>query len=95
MFVPYILLRRKDLVLDSIMSGVLTMAIGTAVYFILYAAYPNFIEKFWYLPNFWFSKLILGIPVGEYIWYFLVGMFIGPLYEYLQSKKLQNINQQS
>lgn len=90
-FVLYIVSVRRDLIRNSLASGALSVFIGTVVYFLLDFLFPNFIIKFWYLPDLWFSKIILGIPLAEYIWYFFAGTFIGPLYEYLKYKKLRNV----
>lgn len=87
----FILLKRNDLIIDSIISGVLMLIIGSCVYFILIFLQPGFIEEFWYLENLWYAKLFFGIPIAEYIWFFLVGAFIGPLYEYWKEGKLINI----
>jgi hypothetical protein len=63
---------------------------GAFVYFSLYNIDSNFIDKFWYIPNYWFSLKIFGIPIAEYIWYFFAGAFIGPLYEYIKDLGLKN-----
>lgn len=87
-----ILLKRKDLIKDSIISGFLMLIIGTLIYFFLKIIQPGFIEEFWYLGDVWYAGLFLGIPVEEYIWFFLAGAFIGPLYEYWKEGKLINMN---
>lgn len=79
---------RRDLIVDSIVSGFLFLILGTFLYALLGMIYPEFIQKFWFLPKVWYSKLFLGLPVGEYIWHFLAGAFIGPLYEFWQEGKL-------
>lgn len=79
---------RRDLILESLASGVLLLVIGIGIYLLLFLFYPNFIREFWFLPDVWFARLWLGIPIGEYIWYFLAGSFIGPLYEFWQEAKL-------
>ena len=35
--------------------------------------------------------MILGIPLEEHVFYFLLGAFLGPLYEYWKEGKLINI----
>lgn len=87
----FIYYKRKDLIKNSIFSGLISLVIGIIIYFILILTYPEFINKFWYLPDYWFSYIILKIPLAEYIWFFLAGAFIGPLYEYWQEAKLINI----
>lgn len=84
-------IKRKDLIFNSIASGVLTLIIGVVIYLILNILFPGFIEQFWYLKEGWYSALLFGIPIGEYIWYLLAGMFIGPFYEYMLGRKLINI----
>jgi hypothetical protein len=78
------LIKRKDLIKDSLISGLLTLIIGVIIYFILMIIQPGYIERFWYLNDVWYAKTFIGIPIAEYVWYFLIGMFIGPLYEYWQ-----------
>lgn len=78
----YILFNRKDLVHKSIYSGLIMLSLGAAAFLILSFLFPGFIHEYWFLPNHWFSLLVSGIPVAEYIWFFQIGMFIGSLYEY-------------
>lgn len=86
-----ILFYRKDLITASLVTGLLMVCIGTMVYWLLLIFQPGFIEDFWYLDNVWYAKLILGIPLAEYLWYFLVGTFIGPLYEFWHGKRLVDL----
>ena len=85
----YMITTRKELVNDSILSGLFMLFVGTVIYFLLFLIRPTFVQDFWYLPDQWYASLILGIPVGEYIWFFLTGAYIGPLYEYV--KKLRQV----
>ena len=89
--ISVIWIKRKDLIFNSIVSGILTLIIGIIVYFIMNFFLFGFIEQFWYLNGEWYSALLFGIPMREYIWYLLAGMFIGPLYEYMMGRKLINI----
>jgi hypothetical protein len=68
------------------------LLIGVAVYFILFLVTPDYFHKFWYLRDGWFSSLFLGIPLAEWIWYFLAGAMIGPLYEFWQEARLIESN---
>jgi len=84
-------IKRKDLIKNSIISGILTMVIGVAIYFILLTIYPESIERFWYLEKGgWYRELLFGLPLGEYLFYLSAGAFIGPLYEYWKEGKLIN-----
>lgn len=86
--ISYISFYRKDLIWDSIASGVSMLVIGSVVYWGLFLIYPDYIQKFWYLKSNWYSTLFAGVPIAEYIWFFLTGAFIGPLYEFVRGKKL-------
>lgn len=82
--IAYMLFTRRDLLLDSFMSGMLMLTVGSLIYLGLLVIQPAFIESFWFLPDTWYSELVLGVPIGEYIWFFLTGAYIGPLYEYIK-----------
>ncbi|MGD9276017.1 MAG: lycopene cyclase domain-containing protein [Candidatus Pacearchaeota archaeon] len=80
---------RKDLIKNSIISGILIWIVMIVGYTILDLITPGFFEKFWYFEN--IGKIMfLKIPLEEHIWFFLAGAFIGPLYEYWQEAKLVN-----
>lgn len=85
----YMLLRRPDLMRDAVLSGLSMTVIGISIYFLVLSIEPAYIRSYWYLPDRWFASLLWGIPLAEYIWYFLVGAFVGPLYEYVKRLKLE------
>ncbi len=88
----FIWIKRKDLIISSAITGFLLLIIGVGCYLILdNLLQPGVIKEFWYLKESWYSSLLLGIPLGEYIWFFLAGAFIGPLYEYGKEGKLIKI----
>ena len=87
----FIWFKRKDLIKPSLISGILMLIIGTLVYFVLFLVLPDYFHIFWYLKETWFASLFLGIPLGEYIWFFLAGMAISPLYEFWQEARLIKI----
>lgn len=86
----YMVLKRKDLLKDAIFTGILMVVIGTIVYLILFLIAPGYFQKFWYLEDVWFAKLLFGIPIAEYVWFFFAGAFIGPIYEFWQEGRLVN-----
>src|SRR3989344_7433243 len=87
--IAVIALSRKDLIKGSVISGIIMLLLGSMIYYFLFILFPNYIREFWYLHENWYSKLVLGIPLAEYIWFFLNGAFIGPLYGFVRNKKLQ------
>lgn len=80
--------KRKDLILDSLISGFLLMIASFLFYIIPELITPGWIASAW---NFGvLSKItILKVPLEDLIWFFLAGMYIGPLYEYWKKGKLE------
>lgn len=82
-------LKRKDLIIDSLFSGILLVIVSFPSYWIPELISPGVVEKLWYLDK--LSGIIfLGQPLEDIIWWFFAGIFIGPLYEYWQEGKLIN-----
>lgn len=77
-----IIYKRRDLILDSLLSGILLGMIFILIYLVLLTVFPELINRFWYLDNL-SNIFVLRIPVEELIWAFAVGMFVGPIYEFL------------
>ncbi len=80
-------IRRHDLILDSLASGIFLLAVACFVYSVLQILTPGWIQAFWtfrYVPDI----TILSLPINDVLWYFLAGLFIGPLYEYWKEGKL-------
>ena len=86
-----IYIRRKDLIKNSLISGVLVMILSIPLYFLLEFITPGWIGKIWLFK----PQVFLYVTIEEYIWYFLVGAFIGPLYEYWKEGKLVDIKTKS
>jgi hypothetical protein len=83
-------IKRKDLIKDSLISGLLTLIIAIIIYQILNIITPGFFNEFWLFKNVGHIFLV-GIPLEEIIWFFLAGAYMGPLYEYWKEGKLINI----
>jgi hypothetical protein len=78
---------RHDLMYSSFSSGILMMFLSVLVYALLLSVFPHAIQDFWYLQGEWYQQLIVGIPIEEYLFFFLTGAFIGPLYEFVTDKR--------
>lgn len=86
----YIIYRRRDLLLNSILSGILFLFIAALSYSILNYLTPGWIEEFYYFRN--TPKIIfLSLPIDDVLWYFFTGMLIGPLYEFYKGTKLVKV----
>lgn len=86
----FMILVRKDLFYDSLVSGVSMMLISILFYLIIILFSNTWIDNT-YLNG--LSGLrIANVPIEEFIFWFLAGMWIGPFYEYTVGKKLKSIH---
>ena len=81
--------KRRDLIKNSLFSGVLLVVVIGGIYSILELITPGWIQSFWHFKNVP-EIIIFNIPIDDIVWYFLVGTAIGPLYEYWQNKRMVN-----
>lgn len=92
-FTPLILfiwIKRSDLIINSLFSGLLLSAVGLLWFWVPELITPGWIKTHWLFENL-SGVLILKAPLEDLIWGFLAGAFIGPLYEFWQQVKLINI----
>jgi len=82
-----IYIKRKDLIVNSLVSGILLMIVSTIFYIIPELITPGWINATW---NFALISgiTILKIPIEDLIWFFMSGLIIGPLYEYWKEAKI-------
>lgn len=78
----YIIANRRDLIPNIFWSGVIATVIIFIFYIIWQYLYPGVFELYWKLPAM-SNIFIYGIPIEELVWFFLAGMAIGPLDEFL------------
>jgi len=79
---------RRDLWLDALVSGLLVGGFMFFGYLFLALAYPQIFQKLWILQNL-SGLLVFGIPVEELIWGFSWGMVAGPMYEFYMGLKFK------
>lgn len=79
--------KRKDLILNSLLSGILLVIVAMLVYSIVELITPGWVEAFWKFNN-TPQLIIMNLPLDDIVWYFFGGAFIGPLYEYWKERKL-------
>jgi hypothetical protein len=81
---------RRDLFLDGVLSGLLMVLISLPVYLFIQAIAPDWVEK-----TYDFAHLsgvpVFGIPIEEFIFWFLAGLVFGPWYEYWQGERTRKI----
>lgn len=79
--------QRKDLIKNSIVSGIAVLISAFIIYSIMQSITPGWIDLFWVFKN--TPKIIfLNVPIDDIVWFFLFGALWGPIYEYWQNKKL-------
>ena len=81
--------KRRDLIVDSLATGIILVLVTSIVYTLLNFLTPGWISAFWYFRNVP-HILLLNIPLDDFVWYFLIGAFVGPLYEYWREGRLIN-----
>ena len=74
-------IKRKDLIVDSLFTGVVLVIVACFVYSALEFLTPGWIQAFWYFKNVP-NVVFFNLPLDDIIWYFLAGLFIAPLYEF-------------
>lgn len=89
--IGYIIYRRKDLMFNSVISGFLVMIISIFSFLIVEVITPGWVLNQWLFDGL-SGILILTAPIEDLIWFFLVGAYIGPLYEFWVEAKLERKN---
>lgn len=79
--------RRKDLIVDSLVSGMSLLVIIFVIYSAVELLSSGWVIHFWTFQNvppiiFW------NVPIDDLMWYVLTGAFIGIMYEFLQESPL-------
>lgn len=86
----FILYYRRDLFVDSLMSGLLVGTITLIGFVVFLNIFPGVVEKWWLLDN--LSRVfVLGIPVEELLWAFGLGAVAGPFYEFFMGLKFNRV----
>ena len=88
-FSVVIVLIRKDLLMPSIVSGILTVLIITPIYAIIFNwVSPEYWASYWLLAETKFGVTVLGnIPATELLWYFSWGCLAGIGYDFASGTK--------
>jgi hypothetical protein len=84
-------IKRKDLIIDSLITGFLLVIVSILVYTAVEILTPGWVDSFWIFKNVP-DIIVLNVPIDDIIWYFLAGGFIGPLYEFWQEGRLRKIS---
>jgi peptidoglycan/LPS O-acetylase OafA/YrhL len=77
-----ILFKRRDLIKNSIISGLMISFLGLIIYAFLKILFPEWIDETLYFKNIPRIIVLNLIPLEDLIWFFVAGCFLGPVYEY-------------
>lgn len=80
-----VFIRVPAMILSSIMTGVILTVIILPGYFLGTYLHPGWIQEYWLLSG-WPGKLLLTVPLGEYVYYTFSGLFISAFQELWFSK---------
>lgn len=84
----YIAFNRNDLLVPMLWSAVLMTALAFPVYLISSFVFPGIVSAFWD-PSL-SGYVFFGIPIEDAAWYFLLGFFMGGMYEFLTGARLED-----
>ncbi len=77
---------RRDLLMHSLVSGMLSAIFFFVSYLLLSPLSVGIIHKFWIL-NKTSGVFVLGLPFEEILWAFFIGLWVGPSYEFIKDLK--------
>lgn len=80
---------RPDLIMNGVMSGAFLTLASLPFYLTIIVVAPGWIEAT-YDPSL-SGVAPLGIPIEEYVFWFLAGLVFGPFYEYWRGERLRKI----
>ncbi len=86
----FVISQRRDLLLNSLVSGLAMMVIMFIIYavgFNLVTNTEHILQQIWHLYKTSLGVRIWRIPITEMVWGFSAGMFFGPLYELIKKKR--------
>lgn len=75
----------------AILTGIFMIFVSLPFYLNLIIFSPGYIETNWFHNNLSGIR-ILTIPIEEFIFYFLAGFMVAPLYEWWKGERLRKVD---
>ncbi len=85
------LLIRRDLLKHAFYSGICVGLITLIFDFLHVLIFPDFFQKMWFINNV-SGVLVLGIPIEELLFAFMLGFVVGPMYEFVFGFRLKKLD---
>lgn len=82
----YIFIKQKHLIKNGVATGLLTTGFALLFYVWIYILNPEWAQNTYLYENL-SGVHILDFPIEELVFWFLSGLFIGPLYEYSKKRR--------
>jgi len=82
--------KRKDLIKNSLLSGIFLVLVSLFAFIIPEFFAPGWVESAWHFENLT-GIVLFKAPLEDLLWFFLVGCFFGPLYEYWTDSKEKDL----
>lgn len=84
---------RRDLFVNGLMSGVLMALASSVFYGSIILLSPGWIEATY--DSHLSGILLAGVPIEEFVFWFLAGLVFGPFYEYWRGERLRRVLRRS
>ncbi len=76
-----VLLKRRDLVKNALISGIVVLLVMFLFYLCFISIFPKIIQEWWLLDNI-SGILVFGMPIEELLWGFSWGFMYSPFYKF-------------
>lgn len=80
---------RRDLFISSTLNGLLMVLVAAPVYFLMIVLSPDVISHTYIFPTV-ASMNVFGVPIQEFLFYFVFGFMVALMYEYWQGLRIRN-----
>lgn len=85
---------RRDLIVDGLVSGALMVLISISFYTTIAYISPDWFQQSYHWQAL-SGVLIGGVPIEEFVFWFLAGVLFGPFYEYVKSDGVRHFARRS
>ncbi|MEK7618044.1 MAG: lycopene cyclase domain-containing protein [Patescibacteria group bacterium] len=87
----FIWLRRKDLILPSLLIGFISVPLAVLWFWWAEWLSPGWVQNVWYLDKL-SGLIILKAPIEDLIWAFFAAAYISVIYKFWRGEKLQGVS---
>ncbi len=85
-----LLINQRRLIIPALINGLLMVALVIPIYLAVIYLTPHVVEKTWMIPNL-LGIYFLGVPLEDYIFYFLSGVYCLGIYPFYKGLELKDV----